>query len=953
MKDPRKPSSWLMFFTGALVSVGIAGLVAAFIHWLRRRTSDVVEEPVWDTPTQLSPEIQGLTEEEAQARLLADQDNPARSETEIPIKQIIHNSVFTIFNLSLIGVAIAQFLFSRPWDALLSLLVSVLAISISVVQQVFVEKRLKVVEDATRPRAIVLRDGKTRGIDPAEIVRGDVLFVGPGDQFLANGELISEKPVIVDQPLIIHETSRLMKERGDPVDTGSYCVSSRAAYRVDSIGDDRLLSKTNEDETDSPKAITPLEKIIDGVMRVLLASVLIMILVLAAQLFRFDEAVGMDADVVINAVSVIFSLAPASLYFMVFLTYLVNTAQLVKHGALVRQARSVEALAEATDLCITRAGIERGTTINLQLFPSSAEHPMLNETYLRQILGDFARSCSSTERAIVAIRETFPGEKRDLVAEAPYLSAYRWAAVSVDDEDLRGIYVLGDPVILQANLIPVEEQGEDQEEVDEPQEGAIRRGLHSIGSFFRRGKPSEEDQAEGKDQSAEISEQVAPDQPQVEKKGRLQNWFGNVRNSFQRENEPVEQPGALGEVQDQPIAPIEYLFAYVPDVVPLFDESGYPQLPDGLIPLSSLHYSSEAHPETIETLKALAVTGINIRIFSKGSADQMLPLVEKAGIHSGEALQERVISGSQLVDEEPESFYQSIEGKSIFSESTPEIERRVVEAIDGQGESAVVAGDRPDDLPAMQQAALTVAWQSSIQAAHGGADIVLLEKTLKPLLEVLERGQQCVHGLVDILKLYLTQLLYLFLLLVLFWVADLGVPYLASQGGFIALVTLTIPSMGLSLWATTGVLPRDQIRRRLSQFVVPAALTIFVAAFLVFRYFLDLSGDVAYAQLALTHFLVISGLLVVLLVRPPMRFLAEEEDRTTDRRLITLVFVLFILYMLFAMLPMAYTFFKISHLEQPIEYLAIAVAVLGWLLAFLVIRFLLRGESILRQKLGT
>ena len=924
-----------------MVSAGIAGLIAALVHWLGRRTPDPIEEPVWDTPTQLDPEIKGLTEEEAQARLLADQDNPARLEADIPIKEIIHNSVFTIFNLSLVGVAIAQFLFSRPWDALLSLGVSVLNISITVGQQVFVEKRLKVVEDANRPQAIVLRDGKTRGIDPAEIVHGDVLFVGPGDQFLANGELISEKPVLVDQSLITHRTSRQVKERGDLVDTGSYCVSSRAAYRVDSIGDEHLISKATENGDDTPKVATPLEKIIDGVMRVLLASVLIMILILTAQVYRFDEALGMDADVVINAVSIIFSLAPASLYFMVFLPYLVNTAQLVKHGALVRQARSVEALAEATDLCITRAGIERGTTINLQRSPSSAEHPRPSETHLRQILGDFARSSSSKERAIVAIREAFPGDKRDVIAEAPYLSAYRWAAVSVDDEDLHGIYVLGEPEILQANLAVVAEHEEDQEEVDEPQEGVIRRGLHSIGGFFRRGKSSEEGQAPGKDQGVEISEPVEPDQTEVEKKGGVRNWLGNVRNSFRREKEPVEQPGADAEVQDQPVAAIEYLFAYLPDVVPLFDESGYPQLPVGLIPLSSLHYSSEAHPETIETLKALSVTGINVRIFSKGSADQMLPLVEKASIHSGESLQKRVISGSQLVDEEQESFYHAIDGKNIFSETTPEIERRVVEAIEVQGESAVVAGDGPDDLPAMQQAALTVAWQSSSQAAYGGADIVLLENTLEPLLEVLERGQRTVHGLVDILKLYLTQLLYLFLTIVVLWATDHGAPYQASQGSFIALVTLTLPSVGLSLWATTGVLPRDQIGRRLSQFVVPAALTISAASILVYRYFLDLSGDAAYAQLALTHFLVISGLVVVLLVRPPVRFLAEEEDRTPDRRPTILVLVLFALYMLFSLTRLAEWAFKLTNLQSAVEYLVIGVAVLGWVLVFLVISRLL------------
>ena len=924
-------------------------MLAVIIIWFWRRKDDLQKESSQATPAPLRPEIQGLTEEEAQARLHEDQDNPARSEPEIPVKKIVRANVFTVFNFSLFGVAIAQFLFARPWDALLSLLVAFVNIGINIAQELFVEKRLQGVTEATRPQAIVLRDGKTRGIDPAKIVRGDVLFVGPGDQFLANGELLSEKPVLVGQSLINHKNSRQMKENGDQVDEGSYCVSSHTAYRVTSLGDERLNSKTTEDQVDAPTALTPLEKIIDRIMRVLLGIVVIMILVLTAQYFWVSEATGMNADVVINAVNLIFSLAPASLYFMVFLTYAVNTVQLLKTDALVRQTRSVEVLAEATDLCITRAGIQRGTAINLQPFPSSEEHPLPDETHLRQILGDFARSSSSKEKTIVAIREAFPGEKREVVAEAPYLSAYRWAAVSWDDEDMRGVYVFGEPETLQGHVADTEEPRADQEKDDKPHEGALHRGLHSIGHFFSRGKSSKTEQTPEQNQSvkdSEPEESEQPEQPKAEKKGRLRSWFGNLRDSFRRDKGAEKQLDDDGEAQDQTIAEISYLFAHTPDLVSLFDESGDPQLPDGLIPLTSLHYSSQAHPETIETLQAMAATGVNIRIFSSGSADQILPLVEKAGLNGGEALKERVISGSHLVDEGPESFYQAIKDKTIFSESTPEIERRVVEAIETQGESAVVVGDRPDDLPAMQKADLTVAWQSSSQAALSEADIVLLANTLKPLLLVLEGGQRCVNGLVDVLKLYLTQLLYLLLLILVFWLGGLGSPYQSSQGSFIALVTLTIPSVGLSLWATTGGLRRATIGRQLSRFVVPAALTICTTATLVYRFFLNLHGDVAYAELALTHFLVFSGLTVVILVRPPVRFLADEEGRTPDRRLIILVLVLFVLYMLFTLLPLADTLFKLSTLQPLVEFLVIAAAVLGWVLAFLVISFLLSVKPI-------
>ena len=932
-----------------LFSAGITGVLAVIILWFWRWRDDLQKESSQATPTSLDPEIQGLTEVEAQARLHEDQDNPTRSEPAFPIKEIVRANVFTVFNLSLFGVAIAQFLLARPWDALLSLLVALLNIGINIGQELFVEKRLKGVKESTRPQAIVLRDGKTRGIDPTEIVRGDVLFVGPGDQFLAGGELLSEKPVLVDQSLITHENSCQMKEQGDLVDAGSYCVSSHAAYRVENVGANRLIAMKTEDRDDGPMPITTLEKIINRIMQVLLGIVVIMILMLVARYFQVAETMGVDTDKVINAVNVIFSLAPASLYFMVFLTYAVSTAKIVKYGALVRQARSVEALAEVTDLCITQAGIQRDTTINLQPFPSSEEHPQLDETHLRQILGNFAHSSSSKEWAIVAMREAFPGEQREVVAEAPYLSAYRWTAISFNDKDVRGVFVLGEPEMIQGHLTDLDGQRTNQEKEGKPDQSALLRGLHSFGNFFSRGKSHETEQAHEQDQGAQDSEPVEPNQPEIKKGGGLRSWFGHLRDSFLRENGTKKQPGDDREDQDQTVTKIEYMVAYVPDLVPLFNESGYPQLPEGLIPLATLHFSSQAHPETIETLQALAATGINIRIFASGSADPILPLVEKAGLNGGEASQQRVISSSQLMDEDADTFIESIKGKTIFSEATPEISRQVVEALQAQNGSTVVVGDGPGDLHAMKQAALTVAWQSSSQAALGAADIVLLENSLKPLLQVLEQGQCCVNGLIDILKLYLTRLFYLFLLILVFWWGGLGIPYQSSQGAFIALVTLSIPSVVLSLWAAVGVIESDQIGRRLNRFILPAALTICAAAFLIYRFFLDRSGDIAYAQLALTHFLVFSGLVMVILVRPPLHFLDEEEDKSTDWRLIVLVLVLFVLYMLFTMLPLADTLFNLSHLQPAAEYLIIVAAVLGWVLVFLMFSRLLSGESLFQS----
>jgi cation-transporting ATPase E len=40
--------------------------------------------------------------------------------------------------------------------------------------------------------------GKTRSIDPSRVVPGDVLIVGPGDQFLVDGQVVGAGRMVLD-----------------------------------------------------------------------------------------------------------------------------------------------------------------------------------------------------------------------------------------------------------------------------------------------------------------------------------------------------------------------------------------------------------------------------------------------------------------------------------------------------------------------------------------------------------------------------------------------------------------------------------------------------------------------------------------------------------------------------------------------------------------------------------
>jgi cation-transporting ATPase E len=234
------------------------------------------------------------------------------------------------------------------------------------------------------------------------------------------------------------------------------------------------------------------------------------------------------------------------------------------------------------------------------------------------------------------------------------------------------------------------------------------------------------------------------------------------------------------------------------------------------------------------------------------------------------------------------------------------------------------------DLAALRQANLAITMQSSTQAALSVADIVLLKDSPNVLSDVLYKGQRIVNGLLDVLKLQLSQVFYLALLIVAIRLVASGFPYVSMQGTVIVIVTITLPSIGLSLWAAAGVLPTARLTRILAHFLAPAAITMSAAGLIAYLYFLEMTHQIEYAQLALTWTLVLAGLVLVLFVKPPLHIYWRFSLRRGDLRPTILVVILLALFFLVTSIPLAQDLLHVTWLHSATHYLYIGVLVLGW-----------------------
>ncbi len=390
--------------------------------------------------------IQGLSENEVVARRARGQGNDVRLETSRSYVQILKQNAFTFINTVLFAIGFLLVLMGRLGDALVTAGLVLMNVVVGVVQEGRAKRMLDRIALLTRPRATVIREGEERDVDPSEIVLGDVLVVHPGDQIVVDGQVVGSGRMDVDESLLTGESDLVPKRAGDPVYSGSFCVTGSAVYEAQNVGAESLANQLTAGARAFRQVQTPLQSNVNLVIRVLvfLAGQLGILLVLSTAIK------GRPIVESVQVAAVVASLVPQGLFAMITIAYAMGAVRIAGKGALVQQANAVESLSNVTVLCLDKTGTLTTNRIRLhELYPIGVP-----EDELRRVVGDFVTSASSRNRTAEAIQAACGGKARPVHDEVPFSSARKWSAMVFDDGALRGVFVLGAPEILEPYLAP-------------------------------------------------------------------------------------------------------------------------------------------------------------------------------------------------------------------------------------------------------------------------------------------------------------------------------------------------------------------------------------------------------------------------------------------------------------------------------------------------------------------
>ena len=182
------------------------------------------------------PEADGLTDAEAVARRRRGEGNVAVTGSSRTYARILRTNVFSFYNTILFVIGAALLALGRYNDAIVSVGLGLVNAAISAVQEIRAKRQLDRLQLLSRAVVHVVRDGREVAVAPEDVVRGDVVHVRAGDQIVVDGPVLDGGRLEVDESLLTGEADPLVKEPGEDLLSGSFCVGGDGRQLARDVG---------------------------------------------------------------------------------------------------------------------------------------------------------------------------------------------------------------------------------------------------------------------------------------------------------------------------------------------------------------------------------------------------------------------------------------------------------------------------------------------------------------------------------------------------------------------------------------------------------------------------------------------------------------------------------------------------------------------------------------------
>ncbi len=720
---------------------------------------------------------EGLTSQQVDKIRQEKGENILQEGKKKSIFQVFISQFADLLVVILIVAAVISMFSGNVESTIVILLVLVMNAVLGTIQHVKAQRSLESLKQLSSPCAKVIRDGVKQEVPSREIVPGDIVMLEAGDMIVADGRILHNFSLQVNESSLTGESTNVEKsdavlegdaalaDRVNMVYSGSLVTYGRAEVLVTATGMETELGKIAGLMNAAKERKTPLQENLDQfsgrlAMLIMIICAVVFVLCMYRQMPLLDS--------MMFAVALAVAAIPEALSSIVTIVQAFGTQKMAKENAIIKDLKAVESLGCVSVICSDKTGTLTQNKMTVQ------------QIYMNH-------------------------------------KVYEPREFNISDQTQR--YLLYDAVLNNDSSI-VDGKG-----IGDPTEYALLEMLRNIyvdaGTFFdeteihedvlRRNMERLEEVPFDSDRKLMSSKYLLHGVPTILTKGAVDVLLDrcthvrscNVvhpmteqeKDKIRRQNEIFSQNGLR-----------VLAFAYKES-----DEVLSPDTEYGFIFLGMVSMVDPPRPESMEAVASAKRAGIRPVMITGDHKITAVAIARQIGIYEEGDF---ALTGAELDALTDKELDDKVSRISVYARVSPENKIRIVEAWQRKGNIVSMTGDGVNDAPALKKADIGVAMGiTGTEVSKDAASMILSDDNFATIIKAVANGRNVYRNIKNAILFLLSGNTAGILSVLYTSIMGLAVPFAPVHLLFINLLTDSLPALAIGMEPADAELlnekPRD------------------------------------------------------------------------------------------------------------------------------------------------
>ena len=712
----------------------------------------------------------GLSDNEVRNRKDIFGDNALKEKKRKGILKVFLNQ----FKDLLVGILIVAGIISIITDNVESTLVIFIVIFLNAilgtVQYFKAEQSLEALRSLTAAKCKVIRNGVKQEILSKDIVPGDILFLEAGDLIAADGRIIENHSLQVNESSLTGESLAVEKnaevlsddeiplsDRKNMVFGGTLVTYGRAIAVVTSTGMNSELGKIANLMENTQAKETPLQKTLDkfsGKLAIIIITICIIVFVL--EIYR-DESI---LNALMFAVALAVAAIPEALSSIVTIVLALGTEKMAKENAIIKDLKAVEGLGAVSVICSDKTGTLTQNKMTVQ------------KVYVDNKLID-GRELKKDNLA-----------HRFLINNALLCND----SVTIDGKEI------GDPT--EVALVNLGEELHLDELV-------IREKYQRISEI-----PFDSDRKLMSTVNMVNSKLVLFTKGALDVLINKVNYVADSQGIRKLSDEEKKEIISVNKkLSEQGLRILAFAYKELQDKEEITKEDENDYVFTGLI--------SMIDPPRVESKDAVhkcIMAGIKPVMITGDHKVTAAAIAREIGIMGKDDI---AVEGLEIDKLNDEQLKEKVKNISVYARVSPEHKIRIVRAWQSSGEIVAMTGDGVNDAPALKQADIGVAMGiTGTEVSKDAASVILTDDNFSTIVKAVENGRNIYNNIKNSIKFLLSGNLSAIIAVLYCAIINLPMPFAAVHLLFINLLTDSMPAIAIGMEKSNGNLLKEKPRGR-------------------------------------------------------------------------------------------------------------------------------------------